>query len=117
MCLFFVAGCQTKNVAKSADDIAKQKLGANVDQWPNEAKTLILYLEKNDNPSRVTRGLVVDVKKKKIIYQFTFVPGYAKWVDDLNLEIFSAPEVMKEGDDMSNHIKRINLKGSKYQPK
>ncbi len=108
-----LVACQTKKITTSPDDVARQQLGINFDRWPNELNTMTLYLQKNDNPSRVTRGLVLDNTTNEILYQFSFMAGHAKWVDNVNLEVFDAPEVMKEGDDMLKHTKKIDINSFK----
>ncbi|MFM8850657.1 MAG: hypothetical protein ACKOE5_09725 [Cytophagales bacterium] len=111
--------CQTKKIAyqKTIEDHTIEILGKEFKSFFNESKTFILYLQKNENPSRVTKGLVFDAQTKKIVQSLAFMPGYAKWIDDSTIEVFDAPEVMRENDDVSNHVKQIRIKknGSQHE--
>lgn len=104
--------CQIKKIAyqKTIEDHAVDVLGKDLERSLNTSKTYMLYLQKNENPSRVTKGLVFEVQSRKIVQSLAFLPGYAKWVDDNTIEVFDAPEVMRDNDDTSSHIKRIRIK-------
>jgi len=90
-------------------------LGKDFISFFNQSKTHILYLQKNENPSRVTKGLVFDTQTKKVVQSLTFLPGYAKWIDDNTIEVFDAPEVVRDNDDASNHVKQIRVKKNELQ--
>lgn len=104
--------CQTKKIAhqKTIEDHAIEILGKDFICFFNQSKTFVLYLQKNENPTLVTKGLVFDTQTKKIVQSLAFMPGYAKWIDDNTIEVFDAPEVMRENDDVSNHVKQIRIK-------
>lgn len=104
--------CQTKKIAhqKTIEDHAIEILGKDFICFFNQSKTFVLYLQKNENPTLVTKGLVFDTQTKKIVQSLAFMPGYAKWIDDSTIEVFDAPEVMRENDDVSNHVKQIRIK-------
>ncbi|MBS1555936.1 MAG: hypothetical protein JSU09_13505 [Bacteroidetes bacterium] len=109
--------CQTKKIAhqKTIEDHAIEILGKDFISFFNQSKTFVLYLQKNENPSRITKGLVFDTQTKNIVQSLAFMPGYVKWIDDNTIEVFDAPEVMRENDDVSNHVKQIRIKKNESQ--
>jgi hypothetical protein len=109
--------CQTKKIAyqKTIADHAIEILGKDFISFFNQSKTFVLYLQKNENPSRVTKGLVFDTQTNMIVQSLAFMPGYAKWIDDSTIEVFDASEVMRENDDISNHVKQIRINKNESQ--
>ena len=39
----------------------------------------------------------------------SILPGYMKWSDDQTLEVLSVPGMLKQGDDLSKYIRRVNV--------
>lgn len=115
--LILAVACQTKKIThqKTIEDHAVEVLGKDFISIFNQSKTHILYLQKNENPSRVTKGLVFDTQTKKVVQSIAFLPGYAKWIDDNTIELFDAPEVVRDNDNASNHVKLIRVKKNELQ--
>jgi len=111
-------GCKVKQQIQEANtpfEIATQKLGAQLDSFPNSSGQFILYVQKEDtqHPTRMLSAVVIEVKTEKIVAEESFIPGYIKWIDTSTLEMLNAPGMIKAGEDLSSYTRKINLSSIK----
>jgi hypothetical protein len=99
---------------QSAEAAVKEYLGADFETIPSPEKRFILYVQRTSvaNPSSGTysRFMVVNAADGHLVLKESFRPGYVKWTEANVLEILSVPGTLKEGDDLANHIRRVNFK-------
>lgn len=101
---------QTSTISKM-EKIAFDKLGDSLEKQPNSSNTYLLFSQK-PNPqthTRVIKAIVIEVASGKIVAEETFVPGYIKWIGDTSLELLSVLGTLRANEDLSDHIRIINL--------
>jgi hypothetical protein len=111
-------GCKVKQQIQETNapfEIATQKLGTQLDSFPNSSGQFILYVQKEDPqyPTRMLSAVVIEVKTQKIVAEESFIPGYIKWVGESSLELLNAPGMIKAGEDLSSYTRKINLSSIK----
>lgn len=112
-------GCKPTQKNNSSEDlinqIAIEKVGAEFDAYQSPDKTYILFIEKV-NPTAVnpiTKFIVIESVGQKVMIEKSFRPGYVKWVDNSVIELFDAPGIVKQNEDLSSYIKKIDLASNK----
>lgn len=111
-------GCKVKQQIQETNtpfEIATQKLGAQLDSFPNSSGQFILYVQQENiqHPTRMLSAVVIEVKTQRIVAEESFIPGYVKWVDESTLELLNAPGMVKAGEDLSSYRRKINLSSLK----
>jgi hypothetical protein len=112
-------GCKPTQKNNSTGDlinqIAIEKVGTEFDAYQSPDKTYILFIEKV-NPTSVTpitKFIVIESVGQKVMIEKSFRPGYVKWVDNSVIELFDAPGILKQNEDLSSYIKKIDLASNK----
>ena len=111
-------GCKPaqKSVATdSINQIVARTIGENVESYPSPTGSYLLFIEKLSptaaNP--YAKFIVVESASQKVMMEKSFRPGYVKWIDDSIIELFDAPGIVKQNEDLSSYIKKIDITPNK----
>jgi hypothetical protein len=98
--------------SESAPKIVIDRLGKNIESYPNSSGKFILFVQKPDpnHPTHVIKAIVIDGSNNKLIAEEAFIPGYIKWVSEYSLELLNIPGMIRANDDLSSYKKIIDLK-------
>lgn len=100
--------------ADETKKIATEKLGEEVDSFPNSTGKYMLFVQKpQPTASRALKFIVVESSTREVVETQTFIPGYVKWVTEYSLEVLSVPGTLKSNDDLSKHRKVITIRSPK----
>jgi hypothetical protein len=110
----FLIGCKPaqKNLATdSINQIASDTLGESFESHSSPNGAYILFIEKLSptaaNP--IIKFIVIDSVSQKVLIEKSFRPGYAKWIGDSVIEFFDAPGIVKQNEDLSSYVKKIDV--------
>ncbi len=112
-------GCkpaQQNNASEeSINQIVIEKIGDDFESYPSPSGSYLLFIEKinpsNANP--ITKFIVLESGSQKVMIEKSFRPGYVKWIDNSVLELLDAPGTLKQNEDLSSYIKKIDLLSNK----
>ncbi len=112
-----VAGCKSsQQIDSSIDVIVSKEVGEGATVTKNSDETLMLAVAPVNNGGESPRSerqqmkyIVLKVSEKKVIYQGSFEAGYAQWIDNENIEVFSPPGIVRPGQNKNDLIKIINV--------
>lgn len=95
--------------------IAIDKLGVEIESFPNTTGEYVLYVQRanSSSPTNVLKFLVIEVGTNKIVTEQNFVPGYIKWITEFSLELLSVPGTIKETESLADYTKVINVRTTK----
>jgi hypothetical protein len=114
-----VWACKTtqskENIIDEARELAIDKLGNDIESFPNSTEEYNLYVQKTNssNTSHVLKFLIIETTANNIILEQSFAPGYVKWVAEFSIEILSVPGNIKETENLSDYIKIIDVRSIK----
>jgi len=92
-------------------DAARTELGNDIDLEPSPAGTYLLYVQHQSGAvSSAVRFVVIDKLTHQILLKDAFLPGYVKWSGDATLEVLNLPGTLKKGEDLSKHIRQIQIR-------
>jgi len=119
--LFAILGCaagQKPKAIQIAKDNPYQELGKEVDSLPNASGQFMLFVQKHDLTARnpIIKAVVVEIKSKKIVATFSYVPGYCKWISETEIEVYNAPGMIRKEEDISKYITIIKIKSKNPTP-
>lgn len=113
LCFASCKATQSKEqLLEKAKEIAITKLGASVKASHNSTNDYILFIqdeEEQTTPSSI-KFVVVHIDDTKIVLEESIIPGYVKWTDAYLLEWLSSPGTLRENEDLSDHIKTIDVR-------
>lgn len=117
--IFLVQCKSSQNTSEKQDaleGLISNEIGQEVDQSYNADKTRVLAIgeikngEKANDSARIPKKyIVIDVEAKSILYQGNIEAGYAKWLDNDNIEVFSPLGIMLENQNKDDLIQVINV--------
>ena len=111
--LVFASSCKTTPaVVSQPDDRAiREVLGQEFKTVPSPANSYVLYIQQGAGTAagQSVRFLVTDAATGAVLMKDSILPGYVKWSDDQTLEVLSVPGMLKQGDDLSKYIRRVNV--------
>jgi hypothetical protein len=117
--LFLGSSCKSTTAQekqqKQAKEIALEKLGATIDEYPNSTGSHTLFVQR-ENPTNTPfrlKFMVIKIAISLVVLEDSFAPGYIKWVSESTLEILSVPGTIRENEDMRNYTKTIDIHSSK----
>lgn len=113
--ILMLGGCnpiQKNNLQEvSVSQLAIENLGNDFELQPSATGAYVLVIEKVSptaaNP--ITKFVVIESSSKKIVLKKSFRPGYVKWVENSVLEIFDAPGILKQFEDESSYITKVDI--------
>jgi hypothetical protein len=99
----------------SVKKIALDKLGGEIESFPNSTGTYILYIQSPNSitPTNILKFIIIEVGTNKIVTEQNFVPGYIKWSTEFLLELLSVPGTLRETESLSDYIKIIDVRSIK----
>lgn len=110
---FSLLSCKA-TVATGPDPIktmAVDKLGEDIEAWPNATGQYILFSQKpNNSASGVIKFVVIHVATRQVVEEQNYNPGHVKWVTETSLEVLSMPGMAKANEDLAKYIKVINIR-------
>lgn len=95
----------------SVNKIAGDKLGTDIESFPNSTEEYILYVQKTNSssPTNILKFIVLEVGTGKVATEQSFAPGYVKWITETSIEVFSVPGTIRKNEDLSDYKKTINI--------
>ncbi|NOS91133.1 MAG: hypothetical protein HOP30_04375 [Cyclobacteriaceae bacterium] len=95
-----------------------QLLGNDLDSIANASGKFELFVQKHKLTDRfpVLKAVVIETSSGKVMAQFSFTPGYIKWISEDEVEIYNAPGMMKKDEDISKFIRQVKIKTSSHNP-
>lgn len=110
----FPACHSTKNVADAAFEEFIQSQMPGAELIYNSAKDFVLCLSKSSEPATGRKEyLVVEVATHKTVIHGSFMPGYIKWLNNNELELFDAPEMINKHEGHAIEKKIIKIRSTK----
>jgi|DewCreStandDraft_4_1066084.scaffolds.fasta_scaffold389164_1 hypothetical protein len=110
----FPACHSTKNVADAAFEKFIQSQLPGAELIYNSTKDFVLCLSKSSEPATGRKAyLVVEVATHKTITEGSFMPGYLKWLNNDELELFDAPGMINKQEDNAFNKKIIRIRSTK----
>jgi hypothetical protein len=117
--VILLIGCKPAQQNNASEDsinqIVIEKIGDDFESHPSPSGSYLLFIEKV-NPSSanpITKFIVLESGSQKVMIEKSFRPGYVKWIDDSVLELLDAPGTLKQNEDLSSYIKKIDLASNK----
>lgn len=114
--LLLFTHCKTtqsnEQLLEKAKEIAVTKFGTSVKVSQNSTNDYILFIQDEEEqitPSSI-KFIVIHITDTRIIMEQSFIPGYVKWSDVYLLEWLSNPGTLRENEDLSDHIKTIDVR-------
>lgn len=103
-----------KSAASATDQVltaARQELGADVDVQKSPEGTYYLCVEPQKPASmpQALRFVVIDTSTLKILLKDSFLPGFVRWSGNATLEVLSMPGTLKNGEDIANYVRKIEI--------
>lgn len=114
----FLIGCkpaQKSLATNSIDQLVASKLGEDFESYPSPTGSYLLFIEKISPTATnsITKFIVADSVNQKVMIERSFRPGYVKWIGDSVIELFDAPGIVKQNEDLSSYIKKIDIESNK----
>lgn len=115
--IVILIGCKPvqKNISEE-DQTIIEKLGLEFESYPSPSGSYLLFVEKLSpsaaNP--ITKFIVIESVSQKIMIEKSFRPGYVKWIGDSVIELLDVPAILKQNEDSSYYVKKIDLVSNKY---
>jgi hypothetical protein len=105
---------QSSNVL-TIPKIVVDKLGENIESFPNQSGKFILFVQKasNNQPTHLVKAMVIETASNKVVVEEAFVPGYIKWASESTLELLSIPGIIKANQDLSDYKRIIRIQAPK----
>jgi hypothetical protein len=107
-------GCKTaqKNITpNSTNQKVTSQIGDNFDSYPSPKGSYLLFIEKlsptTANP--ITKFIVIESASQKVMIEKSFRPGYVKWIGDSIIELLDAPGIVKQNEELSSYVKKIDI--------
>jgi hypothetical protein len=92
------------------ESIAQNRLH-HYDWLMNSAQTHAVAVAKAPaGASGLTDYLIFDVKQGKLLAEGSFRPGYIRWLNNDEIEIFDAPGMVRPDEDLARFKKIIQIK-------
>jgi len=106
-----------KSVEKenAINQIVAAKLGAGFESHQSPSNAYFLFIEKI-NPTAANpqiKFIVIESVSQKIILEKSFKPGYVKWIGDSVIELLDTPTLVKQNEDLSSYVKKIDIAQTK----
>lgn len=107
--------CKTTPPAtvKDVQGVAVEKLGQDIESFPNATGQYILFVQKPTNSPTALKFIVIDTRTREVIEAQSFMPGHVKWVTEDSLEVLNVPGMVKSTETLSSYIKVIHLRRPK----
>ncbi len=105
-------------IAKDEKENPYQILGMNLDSAVNESGKFKLFVQKRQLTDRypVTKAIVIETTNRKVLAQFSFTPGYIKWISEDEVEIYDAPGMITKDEEISKFIRKVKIKPNTHTP-
>ncbi|MCK6618401.1 MAG: hypothetical protein L6Q51_12240 [Cyclobacteriaceae bacterium] len=80
----------------------------------NDSKDIALCIAENAEPATGRKDyLVVETASRKILTRGSFLPGYIKWLNNNELEVFDSPGIVRDSEPENSYKKIISVRTRK----
>lgn len=113
--LLLIGSCRSNTSAQQRiEEIARQQF-ADYELLFNESRSFVVVIEKNStNAFARLNYLIFKCADGSQISKGSFRPGYLKWLNDDEIEIFDAPGMIREDENLDLYKKIISVRTPKY---
>ncbi|MCS6974225.1 MAG: hypothetical protein N2044_05055 [Cyclobacteriaceae bacterium] len=111
--VFLIGSCRSQ---QHIEEIARKHF-SDYELLFNDARSFVLIKEKNStNASGQIHWIILKCSNKKMILQGSFRPGYIKWLNNDEIEIFDAPGMIRSDENLDLYRKIISVRNANRKP-
>jgi hypothetical protein len=96
----------TKSSSLKVEEVISDKIVNAIIEY-NQSKTFALGVESSAENKQTIKYIIIREEDCEIIYEGMFRPGYIKWLNDTEIELFDSPEIINDNDDLTKYRKII----------
>ena len=126
--VLFIASCGTSKVGNSTQveegaykEKATEMLGKDVAFSMNDSKSYVLCLNEikgtPEQPRNTISFVVINMNDNSVALENKIEGGTVKWADNLMIEIFRTPGIMRDDQSRDDFITLYNVETGKSYPK
>jgi hypothetical protein len=98
-CVLVACHASKPQTATDPLQLAEAVLGKNLQQYPNDSQTHILFVQPaTAYPNQPIKFVIIEKNSGKVIFEKSFRPGYVKWRDDRSIEYEDMPGIVKQNE-------------------